>query len=92
MVLVREWGRIGLPGTVRVDCFGAECDAVAAGEKLVEAKRLTGDSSWRSSGSASGRATTCWPGLTECMGWRRPDGVILELNSLEIGLGTLPAH
>jgi predicted DNA-binding WGR domain protein len=40
--LVREWGRIGSPGTVRADWFAAEHDAVAAGENLVEAKRRRG--------------------------------------------------
>lgn len=40
--LVREWGRVGSPGTVRKDWFESEADAVAAGQKLLEAKLKKG--------------------------------------------------
>jgi predicted DNA-binding WGR domain protein len=40
--LVREWGRIGSPGTVRKEWFGSEAAAVAAGEKLSDVKRRKG--------------------------------------------------
>jgi predicted DNA-binding WGR domain protein len=32
--LVREWGRVGSPGTVRKDWFASEDEAIAAGEAL----------------------------------------------------------
>jgi len=40
--LVREWGRVGSPGTVRKDWFDREEEAVIAGEKLREAKQKKG--------------------------------------------------
>jgi predicted DNA-binding WGR domain protein len=40
--LVREWGRVGSPGTVRKEWFGSQEEAVAAGERLSEAKRKKG--------------------------------------------------
>jgi predicted DNA-binding WGR domain protein len=40
--LVREWGRVGSPGTVRKEWFGSERDAAVAGEKMSEAKRKKG--------------------------------------------------
>jgi predicted DNA-binding WGR domain protein len=40
--LVREWRRVGSPGTVRKEWFETEEEAVAAGEKLREAKRKKG--------------------------------------------------
>ncbi len=40
--LVREWGRVGSPGTVRKDWFESEEEAVAAGEKLSEVKQKKG--------------------------------------------------
>lgn len=40
--LVREWGRVGSPGTVRKDWFDKEEEAVIAGEKLREAKQKKG--------------------------------------------------
>lgn len=36
--LVREWGRIGSPGTVRADWFGTEEDARAVGKALTSHK------------------------------------------------------
>ena len=32
--LVREWGRVGSPGTVRKDWFNNEDEAIIAGKKL----------------------------------------------------------
>jgi predicted DNA-binding WGR domain protein len=40
--LVREWGRIGSPGTVRSDPFPDQVDAEAAAERLAAAKRRKG--------------------------------------------------
>lgn len=40
--LVREWGRVGSPGTVRKDWFGTEEDAVIAAEKLCKEKQRKG--------------------------------------------------
>lgn len=40
--LVREWGRMGSPGTVRKDWFDREEEAIIAGEKLREAKQKKG--------------------------------------------------
>lgn len=40
--LVREWGRIGSPGTVRADWFEAEEDARRAGEALALRKSRRG--------------------------------------------------
>ena len=40
--LVREWGRIGSPGTVRKEWFESEEDAVIAGERLRDVKRKKG--------------------------------------------------
>lgn len=40
--LVREWGRVRSPGTVRKEWFGSEKEAVAVGEALSEAKRRKG--------------------------------------------------
>lgn len=40
--LVREWGRAGSPGTVRKEWFETKEEAMAAGERLREAKRKKG--------------------------------------------------
>jgi predicted DNA-binding WGR domain protein len=40
--LVREWGRVGSPGTVRKEWFDSEKEAVAVGEKLRDAKQRKG--------------------------------------------------
>ena len=40
--LVREWGRVGSPGTVRKDWFNTESEAIAAAEKLFRAKERKG--------------------------------------------------
>jgi predicted DNA-binding WGR domain protein len=40
--LVREWGRIGSPGLVRLDPFPSEADAWEAAGKLASAKRRKG--------------------------------------------------
>lgn len=40
--LVREWGRVGSPGTVRKNWFDTESEAVAAAEKLFKAKEKKG--------------------------------------------------
>lgn len=36
--VVREWGRIGSPGTVREERYGSEQEALAAQKKLGETK------------------------------------------------------
>jgi predicted DNA-binding WGR domain protein len=40
--LVREWGRVGSPGTVRKEWFESQEEAVVAGEKMIDAKRKKG--------------------------------------------------
>ena len=40
--LVREWGRIGSPGTLRVDSFASEALARAAGDRAIARKRRRG--------------------------------------------------
>ncbi|MDO9142382.1 MAG: WGR domain-containing protein [Methylobacter sp.] len=40
--LVKEWGRKGSPGTVRMQWFGSEEDAREAGQKLRDAKQKKG--------------------------------------------------
>ncbi len=40
--LVREWGRIGSPGTVRKTWFATEAEALQAEQKLCAAKRKKG--------------------------------------------------
>jgi predicted DNA-binding WGR domain protein len=40
--LVREWGRIGSPGTVRTDWFVTEDEAEAAREHLAQRKTRRG--------------------------------------------------
>lgn len=40
--LVKEWGRVGSPGTVRKEWFDSEEEAETAGEKLSEVKRKKG--------------------------------------------------
>jgi predicted DNA-binding WGR domain protein len=40
--LVREWGRIGSPGTVRLDWFDSASQAEAAGRKLGRQKERRG--------------------------------------------------
>jgi Uncharacterized conserved protein len=40
--LVREWGRVGSPRTVRKDWFDSENEALAAGEKLLATKSKKG--------------------------------------------------
>lgn len=40
--LVREWGRVGSPGTVRKDWFTNESEALAAEEKLLASKGKKG--------------------------------------------------
>jgi predicted DNA-binding WGR domain protein len=46
--LVREWGRVGSPGTVRKDWFASEAEAINAGQKLCDAKQKKGYQSRRS--------------------------------------------
>ena len=40
--LIREWGRIGSPGTVRKDWFDTEEEAVTAGQKIIDSKQKKG--------------------------------------------------
>jgi predicted DNA-binding WGR domain protein len=40
--LVKEWGRVGSPGTVRSEWFDTEDKAVAAGKRLRDSKRKKG--------------------------------------------------
>jgi predicted DNA-binding WGR domain protein len=40
--LIREWGRIGSPGTVREVWFDSEQEAMKAGEKLMRRKNRRG--------------------------------------------------
>lgn len=40
--VVREWGRIGSPGTVKKDWFDSEAEAVAVADKLCKDKRRKG--------------------------------------------------
>lgn len=40
--LVREWGRVGSPGTIRKDWFDTEEEALFAGQKLRDAKQKQG--------------------------------------------------
>ena len=40
--LVREWGRVGSPGTVRKDWFDTEEEAIRAKEKLIGIKQKKG--------------------------------------------------
>jgi len=40
--LIREWGRVGSPGTVRKDWFDSEEEAVAASKKLRDVKSKKG--------------------------------------------------
>ncbi len=40
--LIREWGRVGSPGTVRKDWFETEEDAITAGQKIIESKQKKG--------------------------------------------------
>jgi len=40
--LIREWGRIGSPGTVRKDWYETEPEALAAAEKLAHEKQKKG--------------------------------------------------
>jgi predicted DNA-binding WGR domain protein len=40
--LIREWGRIGSPGTVRKDWFDTEEEAITARQMLLDAKRKKG--------------------------------------------------
>lgn len=40
--LVREWGRVGSPGTVRKDWFDSEEETITAGQKLSEIKQKKG--------------------------------------------------
>jgi predicted DNA-binding WGR domain protein len=40
--LVREWGRVGSPGTVRKDWFDTEEEAITARQLLLAAKRKKG--------------------------------------------------
>jgi predicted DNA-binding WGR domain protein len=40
--LVREWGKIGSPGTLRTDGFATEADARAAGDRAIGGKRRRG--------------------------------------------------
>ena len=41
-VLVREWGRIGAPGTVRLEYFADPGTAILAMQELVRAKKRRG--------------------------------------------------
>ncbi len=40
--LIREWGRIGSPGTVRKDWFETEAEASTAGQKIIDSKQKKG--------------------------------------------------
>ncbi|CCE23767.1 protein of unknown function [Methylotuvimicrobium alcaliphilum 20Z] len=40
--LVREWGRVGSPGTVRKDWFDTEPEALETAGKLFDAKKKKG--------------------------------------------------
>jgi len=40
--LVREWGRVGSPGTIRKDWFETESDAIEACNKLCKLKQKRG--------------------------------------------------
>ena len=40
--LVREWGRIGSPGTLRTDRCASEAEAHAAGERAIARKQRRG--------------------------------------------------
>lgn len=40
--LVKEWGRVGSPGTVRKEWFNSQDEAITAGIKLYAAKRKKG--------------------------------------------------
>ncbi|WP_281355361.1 WGR domain-containing protein [Candidatus Methylobacter favarea] len=40
--MVREWGRVGSPGSVRKDWFDTEEKALTARQRLVEAKQKKG--------------------------------------------------
>lgn len=40
--LIREWGRVGSPGTVRKDWFDTEAEAITAGDKLRAIKEKKG--------------------------------------------------
>ena len=52
--LVREWGRIGHPGTVRESWFETEADAIEAGAKIRKQKEKRG---YRAIGGAGEGAT-----------------------------------
>jgi len=40
--LIREWGRVGSPGTVRNDWFDTEEEAVIARQKIADSKQKKG--------------------------------------------------
>jgi predicted DNA-binding WGR domain protein len=40
--LIREWGRVGSPGTVRKDWFDTEEEAITARQRLYDAKQKKG--------------------------------------------------
>jgi predicted DNA-binding WGR domain protein len=40
--LIREWGRLGQPGTLRVDSYGSAEEARAALDRLARSKRRRG--------------------------------------------------
>ena len=40
--LVREWGRIGCPGQVKIEPYATEDEAAVAGAKLAASKRRRG--------------------------------------------------
>jgi|APLak6261664116_1056043.scaffolds.fasta_scaffold64657_1 predicted DNA-binding WGR domain protein len=40
--LIKEWGRVGSPGTVRKEWFESEEEAAISGQKLCEKKRKKG--------------------------------------------------
>ncbi|HEY3848363.1 MAG TPA: WGR domain-containing protein [Acetobacteraceae bacterium] len=40
--LVREWGRIGCTGTLRIDSFASEAEACAAGDRAMRRKMRRG--------------------------------------------------
>ena len=40
--LIREWGRVGSPGTVRKDWFATEEEAITARQTLYDAKQKKG--------------------------------------------------
>ena len=51
--LIKEWGRVGSPGTVRKEWFDTQEDAIVAGKKLCAAKCKKGYQSINSGSTLS---------------------------------------